>query len=182
VSTTAKLSTVPESDEAEAIRLASPTGTVADTVLPAARLSAQLTQAQLAEAISAHEASIAGWEDGTYPLTTVAYPVLERLEAELTAAQAGPDLVSDLTIAIWCDLVITAVAASEDISCLMADPTAAEEAFSELLAWSASDQRPERYLLYALPGPLLRPADLELTAGTIRKLGRAARFLGQSAA
>lgn len=181
MSTSPNLSSVSTADEAEKTRLAPPTSTVAGTVLRAIRLSARLTQAQLADAIGAEEAIIAGWEDGADPLTAVAYPTLERLETELTAARAEPDLVSDLTLAIWCDLVIAAVAASEDISCLMADPTAAEEAFSELLAWSAGGQRPERYLSYVASGPVLQPADLELTAMAIT-LSRAARFLGQSAA
>ena len=178
MSTTANRSTVPAAGEAEATRLASPPAIVAGTVLRAIRLSAHLTQAQLAEAIGTDEASIAGWEDGTDPLTAVAYPVLQQLEAELTAAQADPDLVRDLIIAIWCDLVIAALAAAEDISCLMADPTAAEAAFGELLAWAVSRKRPDRYCAYAALGPLVRPTDLELIVQAVRKPGgdrRAAR-------
>jgi transcriptional regulator with XRE-family HTH domain len=156
---------------------------VAGTALRAARLSARLTHAQLGEAIGIDERGIAEWEDGTDPLTAVPYPLLERLESGLTAASSEADLVHDLAIAIWCDLLITAIADSQDISCLLADPTAAEEAFRELLGWSIGAQRPERYRPYAGPGPLLQPAHLQLTAGAIRTLtGRPVRFPGQSAA
>lgn len=182
MSTTTTLSSVPTADGTEENRPASPPGIVAGTALRAARLSARLTQAQLGEAIGVDEPSIAGWEDGTDPLAAVPYPVLERLEAELAAASGEPGLVRDLTIAIWCDLVITAIADSQDISCLLTDPTAAEEAFGELLAWSAGGHRPDRYRPYAGPGPLLQPAHLQLTAGAIRALGRTGRFPGQSAA
>jgi transcriptional regulator with XRE-family HTH domain len=145
---------------------------VSGTVLRAARLSAHRTQAHLAAVTGVDEANIAGWEDGTDPLAALAYPILERLEAELAAAGAQAVLVQDLTIALWCDLVIEAIAGSHDVSCLMADPAAAEDAFGELLAWSATDQRPERYSQYAGQRPLLRPADLDRIAQSIRRLGR----------
>ncbi|MGH3275540.1 MAG: helix-turn-helix domain-containing protein [Streptosporangiaceae bacterium] len=138
---------------AQVILPASPPGAVAGTALRAARLSARLTQGQLAAGISVGEASIAAWEDGADPLAEVACPVLERLESALSAAQGDPALVSDLTTAIWCDLVLAAVAGCQDISCLMADPAAAEPAFRELLAWSAGGPRPDRYRPYAGPGP-----------------------------
>jgi transcriptional regulator with XRE-family HTH domain len=182
VSTTT-LSGLPAAAESEESRPASPPDIVAGTALRAARLSARLTQAQLGEAVGVDEPAVASWEDGTDPLTAIPYPVLARLESELTAAGSEPDLVHDLTIAIWCDLVITAIADSQEISCLLADPTTAEEAFGELLGWSAGGQRPERYRPYAGPGPLLQPAHLQLTAGAIRALTRrTGRFGGQSAA
>jgi hypothetical protein len=64
----------------------------------------------LAAAIGVDESSIAGWEDGTDPLAEVAYPVLERLESELADAGGQANLVKDLTTALWCDLVIEAIA------------------------------------------------------------------------
>jgi transcriptional regulator with XRE-family HTH domain len=154
---------------------------VAGTVLKAARLSARLTQSELGEALGASEAAIAAWEDGTEPLAAVPYPIVESLETALTAS-AEPGLVTDLTAAIWCDLVITAVADTQDIDCLMADPTAAEEAFSELLAWSVNGHRPARYCSFTGPGLLLQPADAGRIAGAIRKLDQAQRFLRQRAA
>jgi transcriptional regulator with XRE-family HTH domain len=172
VTTANILSSVPTAEEAETTQVASPPGVVGGTVLRAARLSAYRTQAQLAVAVGVDEASLAGWEDGTDPLTAVAYPVLERLEAELAAAGAQADLVEDLAIALWCDLVIEALAGSQDITCLMADPAAAEDAFGELLAWSVAEHRPARYRQYAGPGPLLRPAGLGRIAESVRQLGR----------
>jgi transcriptional regulator with XRE-family HTH domain len=179
----ANLTSVPTADEAEATRGVSYPGTVSGTVLRAARLSAHRTQAQLAAAIGIDEASIAAWEDGTDPLAALAYPVLERLEAELAGAGAQADLVKDLTIAMWCDLVIEAVASSQDITCLMADPVASGDVFGELLAWSATDHRPERYREYAGPGPLLPPDELGRVAQSIKGLGRGQhRLTGERAA
>jgi DNA-binding XRE family transcriptional regulator len=182
VITAANLSSVSAADEADTTRIASPPGIVAGTVLRAARLSAHRTQAQLAEAIGVDEACIAGWEDGTDPLTAVAYPVLERLETKLAAARAEAGLVKDLAIALWCDLVIEALAGSQDIICLIADPAAAEDAFGELLAWSVSDHRPARYRQYAGPGPLLRPADLSRIGESVRQIGRGHLLAGECAA
>jgi hypothetical protein len=64
----------------------------------------------------------------------------------------------------------------------MADPAAAEDAFGELLAWSATDHRPARYRQYAGPGPLLRPADLGRVARSIPQLGRGHGLAGERAA
>jgi transcriptional regulator with XRE-family HTH domain len=182
VSMTASLSSVAAAGGAGVRQLASPCGILAGTVLRAARLSARLTQAQLAAAISADEATIAAWEDGLEPLATVPYPVVERLESALTGAGAGPGLVTDLTIAAWCDLVIAAIADSQDTRCLISDPVTAEEAFSELLTWSAGGCRPARYRPYAGPGPLLRQCDLDVMAAAIRKLGATRRFANPCAA
>jgi transcriptional regulator with XRE-family HTH domain len=183
VKTAANLTRLPTADESPATQLASHVGIVSGTVLRAARLSAHRTQAQLAGAIGVDEASIAGWEDGTDPLTAVAYPVLERLESELAAAEGQANLVKDLATGLWCDLVIEAIAGSQDITCLMADPAAAEDAFSELLVWSAAGHRPERYREYAGPGPLLRSADLGRVGQSIKELGRGQhRLTGERAA
>jgi len=103
------------------------------------------------------------------------------MEAALTGS-AEPGLVTDLTTAAWCDLVIAAVADAQDVSCLMADPTAAEDAFSELLAWSVGGHRPARYHPFIGPGPLLQPADIGLIGSTIRELGQTQRFLRPYAA
>jgi hypothetical protein len=180
VSTTQCLSSVP-ADGTRVSRLVSAPGIVAGTVLRAARLSARLARQELADAVGADEATIAAWEDGIEPLADVPYPVFGRLEAALSA-DAERGLVTDLTVAVWCDLVIAAVANAQDVGCLMADPTAAGEAFGELLAWSVGWHRPTRYHAFIGPGPLLRLADVALLAGSIRKLGQAHRFSQQRAA
>lgn len=74
MSTTTTLSSVPPAGGTEEDRPASPPGIVAGTALRAARLSARLTQVQLGEAVGVGEPGIAGWEDGTDPLTAVPYP------------------------------------------------------------------------------------------------------------
>ncbi|HUY48367.1 MAG TPA: helix-turn-helix transcriptional regulator [Streptosporangiaceae bacterium] len=181
VNMTASLSSVPAVDRTELGPLASPPGVVAGTALKAARLSARLTRSELGEATGTDEAAIAAWEDGAEPLAAVPYPVFGRLEAALTGS-AEPGLVTDLTTAAWCDLVIAAVADAQDVSCLMADPTAAEDAFSELLAWSVGGHRPARYHPFIGPGPLLQPADIGLIGSTIRELGQTQRFLRPYAA
>ena len=161
--------------------LTSPHGIVAGTVLRAARLSAHLSQIQLAEAVGASEADVAGWEDGTSPLAEIPYPVLGRIESAL-ATVADQDIMADLPAAIWCDLAIAAVAGAEDVSCLLSDPTAAEPAFGELLAWSVGGRRPARYRPYAGPGPLLWPADTDRIVGAFQRLGRTWHLLDGLAA
>jgi DNA-binding XRE family transcriptional regulator len=146
----------------------SSSGIVAGTVLRAARLSTSLSQSQLAVAVDADEAAVAAWEDGTEPLATLPYAVVERLEATLAAARADSALVRDLTAATWCDLVIEAIANSEDIQCLMSDPIATEQAFAELVSWSIGGDRPDRYSPYVGPGPLIN--DCAITASAIRRL------------
>jgi transcriptional regulator with XRE-family HTH domain len=143
---------------------------VAATALRTARLSAGLSQPQLAAAIDAEVERVSAWEDGSELLADVAYPVIERLGAALAAAGADPRLVGDLTAGIWCDLVIAALADYGDASCLLADPIAAEDAFRELLAWSAGGARPERYRPFAGPGPLLPSQAARTMAGHLVKL------------
>jgi transcriptional regulator with XRE-family HTH domain len=173
MSETAGLSSVTAAEGAGPGRLGSPAGIVAGPVLRAGRLSACLTQAELGEATGIETNTIAAWEDGIQSLADVPYPVFEQLETALTAAGAEPRLVSDLAPAVWCDLVVTAIADGQDAKCLMADPTAAEEAFAELLTWSAAGQRPARYRPYIGPGPLLRPADVDLITVIVRGLDQA---------
>jgi hypothetical protein len=159
----------------------SSTGIVAGTVLRAARLSAGLSQADLGAAVDADEFFVARWEDGTEPLATLPYSVVERLEATLTAAGADPAVARDLTAATWCDLVIAAISSSEDVRCLMADPIANEQAFAELLAWAFGGNRPARYRPYAGPGPLLT-IDFAIANGAIRQYAATSPVLSPQAA
>jgi hypothetical protein len=171
VSTTTCLSSLTAASDIDVSPAAAPlAGVVAGAVLRAARLSARLTPAQLGEAVGVGEPVIGAWEAGCEPLADVAYPILQRLEAELAAAGAGADLVHDLTPAIWCDLVIAAVSDGQDISCLLADPTAAEPEFGELLAWSAGFCPPARYRPCAAPGQLFPAAAHGRLARAIREL------------
>jgi len=177
VNTIASLNSTPLADWAGLTCSVSPTGIVAGTVLRAARLSAGRTQVQLAAVVDADEASVADWEDGTKPLATLPYAVVARLEAALTAAD--PELVSDLTVATWCDLVIEAITGSEDIRCLMADPIAAEQSFTELMTWAMSGNRPARYCQYVGRGALLRndlaaASAIQQIAGSLAPSPRAA--------
>jgi transcriptional regulator with XRE-family HTH domain len=129
-------------------------GTVSGAVLRGARLSASLDEADLAGVLGIGESAVRGWERGSTPLASVRLPDLERLQAALNDVGAEPRLVADIEVAIWCDLVIAAIADGEDTSCLMADPMARKPAFSELLAWSVAGVIPARYRPYAAPGPL----------------------------
>ena len=147
-----------------------PPGVVAGAVLHSARLSAGLSASQLAAAADVSESSLQAWEDGSVPLASVPIPVIERLEAALNSAGAERELVADLAVAPWCDLVIKTIADSEDTSCLLGDPVAGEDAFRELLAWAVADQPPTRHQRFAAPGRLLPAADLSLTAGIIEVL------------
>ena len=166
--TMASLNTAPSAEKPDVSHHCSTSGIVGGTVLRAARLSAGLTQGQLAAALGADESSVAAWENGTEMLATLPYAVAERLEGTLAAVGADPALVRDLTAATWCDLVIEAITGSEDIRCLMCDPIATEQAFAELVAWSISGDTPDRYSRYVGPGPLIN--DCAFAASALQEL------------
>lgn len=143
-------------------------GIVAGAVLRSARLSADLSQEDLAAVAGVTEQTVRAWEEGSSPLASVPLPRVARLEASLRTSGADPNLVADLGVAAWCDLVILAVARHEDTTCLMADPIAVDPAFAELLAWCLTGHVPERHQPYAETGPLLTgPALIEQATKTL---------------
>ena len=122
-----------------------PPAKAAGTVLRAARLSASVSSAQLAAAAGVDEQTILRWERGTEPLASVVITQIERLKDALRTARADEQLIADLDAATWCDVVLGVMAAHTDISCLLADPLAREQAFGELLSWAISGVMPARY-------------------------------------
>jgi transcriptional regulator with XRE-family HTH domain len=132
-----------------------PPGIVAGAVLRSARRSAGLSTALLAAAIDVDETTITLWEGGSEPLASVSSPVIEELAAALRRMGAQPVLVADLFVAAWCDLVLGAIDEGDDARCLLADPLARDNSFSELLAWAMSGQPPARHRPYASAGQLL---------------------------
>jgi hypothetical protein len=76
------------------------------------------------------------------------------INALLEAGSCRP-LAADLTVAAWCDLILAAIAAREDVTCLLADSITADDSFGELMAWCLEGRIPQRYLPYATPGPLV---------------------------
>ncbi len=128
---------------------------VAGAVLHSARRSARISQARLAAACGVTDKTIRAWENGSAPLTSVPMRQVQLLIAALHEARACRPLNADLIVAAWCDLVIAAVAASEDVTCLLADPITTENAFSELMAWSLDGRVPQRHLPYAPTGALV---------------------------
>ncbi len=133
---------------------------VVGAVLRSARRSARVSQARLATACGATENTIRAWENGSSPLASTPMPQIEAVTAALHQAGACRLLTADLAVAAWCDLVITAVAAWEDPTCLLADPITADGAFGELMAWCLDGRVPQRYRPYAAPGPLIREQTL----------------------
>ncbi|HUZ55612.1 MAG TPA: hypothetical protein VMU94_24165 [Streptosporangiaceae bacterium] len=126
--------------------------------VPALRLSAAamncavagrgtLSASELAAAVSLTDTLIHSWEIGAEPLASVPVPQIDRLKSALRTAGAEARLVDDLDPAAWCDLVLEAMLAREDASCLLADPLASDPAFSELLTWAITGNPPAR-----LPG------------------------------
>jgi transcriptional regulator with XRE-family HTH domain len=143
-------------------------GIVAGAVLRSARLSADLSQENLAAMTGVSEETIRAWEEGSSPLASVPLPHVATLEASLRANGADPNLVADLGVAAWCDLVVLAVAHREDTTCLMADPIAAGPVFAQLLAWCLTGHAPERHQPYAETAPLLTdPALIEQATKTL---------------
>lgn len=130
-------------------------GVVAGAVLRAARLSANVTKSALAAAAGVTRNTMRSWENGSAPLAAVPAPDIQRLETALGAYGADQHLVSDLGAAVWCDLIVCAIADDEDASCLLADPITGERGFRELLSWSLTGQIPARYRLYFAQSPLI---------------------------
>jgi len=124
-------------------------GSVAGAVLRSARRSAHTSQATLAAACGVTGNTISAWENGSSPLTSAPMPQLEALTAALHDAGACRLLTTDLIVAAWCDLIIAAVANSEDVTSLLADPTTTDEAFGQLMAWCLDGHMPRRYRPYA---------------------------------
>ncbi len=130
-------------------------GIVAAAVLRAACLSARMSEAFIARASGVSADTIRSWADGSCALASVPVPQLERLEGALLTAGAEPSLVADLSAAAWCDLVLAAITAGEDITVLLADPAASSDTFTELLGWAVADRVPARYRRYSPAGRLL---------------------------
>jgi DNA-binding transcriptional regulator YiaG len=147
-----------------------PTGLIAGAVLRSARRSADLSPAQLAAAAGFDQATVTSWESGTEPLASAPSPVVEQLESALSKAGAAPELIRDLAIAAWCDLLLQGIVAGEDVSCLLADPLAWTHAFGELLAWAITGQPPVRHFPYAGHGRLLPTAEPGLIARVVLAL------------
>ena len=129
---------------------------VAGTVLRSARRSARISQARLAAACGATEKTVQAWESGSSPLAAIPVRQIETMIAKLHDAGACRLLTTDLIVAAWCDLVITAVAVSEDVTCLLADPITTDSAFGELMTWCLEGRVPQRYGPYAATGPIIR--------------------------
>jgi hypothetical protein len=113
-----------------------------------------MTEACLAAAVGVAEKTLRAWEDGTHLLAWVPAPQLEHLKSVLTETGAEPAIVADLDAAAWCDLVIVAIAGSDDCTHLLADPLTWEDAFGDLLAWALIGLVPTRYRRYVLTEPL----------------------------
>ncbi len=132
-----------DNDAADDSRL--PEGTVAGSVLRAARLSAGLDPGQLAARAGVNEQTIHSWEKGHEPLASLPVTQLDGLKAALRTAGAHEQLIADLDTAAWCDIILSAIAEHDDLACLLADPLAREAAFGELLGWAISGHTPARY-------------------------------------
>lgn len=98
-----------------------------------------------AAAAGVDEQTILFWEGGTKPLAFVSLSQIETLKDALRAAGADEELITDLDVAAWRDVVLDAMTAHADVSCLLADPLARERAFGELLSWAISGGVPARY-------------------------------------
>ena len=124
-------------------------GLIAGITLQAARLSAGLSPAELAEALELGESAIRVWEDGTEPLASIPVQEVDLVKDALHTAGADRQLVADLDPAAWCDVILMAMDSGEDTSCLLADPLASEPNFAELFGWAITGRIPARYNAYA---------------------------------
>jgi transcriptional regulator with XRE-family HTH domain len=156
-------------------------GVVAGAVLRAARLSAGLSVSRLAAEADVDESTIRRWEDGSTSLAFAPYSQIEQLRATLQAAGSELQLIADLDVATWCDLVILALTGDGDVTCLLADPVTHEDSFRELLGWALTGRVPSRYRRYADSRPLVN-ADAAMASGVaqlvdlVRRLGLAPQY------
>jgi len=130
------------------------TNSVAGAVLRSARRSARASQAKVAVGCGVTQHAVQAWEAGTSPLAEVCVLQVESLIAALRDLGACPRLTGDLITATWCDVVIAAATDSEDCECLVADPSATNCQFIELMAWFTEGRVPQRYRPYADKHPL----------------------------
>jgi len=137
-------------------RRSSPPGAITGAVLRAARRSAGLTTARLAEIAGFSEAALRLWEYGDPPLGAEPTACLARLRAALHGAGADPQIIGDLDTAIWCDLIVTGL--TDGLCTHLDEPL--DPAVLKLLTWATAGVLPDHYLPHAHRGPLLPPSDV----------------------
>ncbi|HUZ56010.1 MAG TPA: hypothetical protein VMU94_26230 [Streptosporangiaceae bacterium] len=142
-------------------RRSSPPGAITGAVLRAARRSAGLTTARLAEIAGFSEAALRLWEYGDPPLGAEPTACPAGLRAALRGADADPQIIGDLDTAIWCDLIVTGL--TDGLHTYLDEPP--DPAVLKLLAWAAAGVLPDYYLPHAHRGPLLPPSDVRVIAG-----------------
>jgi hypothetical protein len=147
-----------------------PPGVLAGTVLRAARLSARATADSVADAIDLTVDTYLSLEAGILGLAGVPIQMLEDLKLVLSKAGAKPELVADLDIAAWGDLVLTAIADGENVACLLADPLTHDGRFAELLTWALTGRQPTRYALLVARMRLVRDRALAERAVSVLRM------------
>jgi len=141
-------------------RRSSPPGAITGAVLRAARRSAGLTTARLAEIAGFSEAALRLWEYGDPPLGAEPTACPARLRTALRGADADPQIIGDLDTAIWCDLIVTGL--TDGLRTHLDEPP--DPAVLKLLAWATAGVLPDHYLPDVHCGPLLPPSDVRAIA------------------
>jgi transcriptional regulator with XRE-family HTH domain len=147
-------------------RRSSPPGAITGAVLRAARRSAGLTTARLAQIAGFREAALRLWEHGAPPLGDEPTVCLAQLRAALRGADADPQIIGDLETAVWCDLIVTGLIHAR---CTHLDEPL-DPAVLELLAWAMAGALPDRYLPHARSGSLLPSSDVRVIANAASRL------------
>jgi DNA-binding XRE family transcriptional regulator len=131
-------------------------GSLAGAVLQAARRSAQASEESIADAIDLTVHTYLKLEAGTIALDSLPMPMLESLILALKDAGAMPEIVVDIEVAAWADLVLDAIASRDEVACLLADPITHDGRFAELVTWALTGRPPTRYRPYGTRALLVR--------------------------
>jgi len=153
---------------------ASPPGAIGGALIKASRRSAGLSRRQLAREMTASQATVRSWENGTSPLFCMAYDQLRRLAATLVQrhAPAACDL-GELLLASQCDLLLTGMLRGfEDYAEVppIDERTPEGEHARDLLRWALTGIVPDKYRPHAAANPLLARQDVILLTAIARDL------------
>lgn len=137
-------------------------GVIAGAILRHARLSAGLTQEDMAEAVGADPGTVKGWETGRRPLSAVKAGRLAGVRRALARAGASRPALGLLGAAVDADAFTSSVIAG-DASDLAAEVIT--RPWTRLVAWAVAGAAPGG----ATVAPLLCPADRAAFFASIRE-------------
>ena len=153
---------------------ASPPGAIGGALIKASRRSAGLSRRQLAREMTASQATVRSWENGTSPLFCMSYDQLRRLAAALDQGHGlAPSGLGELLLASQCDLLLTGMLRGfEDYAEVppIDEPSEEGEHARDLLRWALTGIVPGKYRPRGAANPLLARQDFFALTAIARDL------------